>query len=670
MLKLYFLFLTLCYAICYESYLLGCYKGLPMSKPYANQNRQNVDQCIKICYKKYYRYAYISNDGQCTCSNYFGEEVANVTCDECNTCDINLDLKDLYATGNLGKYLNNMILYREHCYLPGPPRNFTVTNITENSLRLSWQDPESYIEITKYQIKAIIIDTFSKLPPVSPEWLYPNNTFQAELITLQSSTKYNITLSTKSVSGDGALVYKIIETLNKDPDILPHQPIIVKRDNSKITVKLMPTNNNNGPVTAYQIIVVNSDLKQGFEKDSVLSYDEAKKNGLAYYVAAELKADDINKEFVVGDGHYYGSYYNAPLDPDTNYDIILALVSQYNGITKIAYSDPSVTGLSIAIGLLSFMLIAGIIVFIILKSKVVTRRQRLSDNQELTLQGPVIEVENNGYIHEEDHTPVNYYRNLRQKVRTIPANQLKVEPTNLLGRHENLIGLIGTCETSQMVCIILDYVSMNLKDLLLGSRDTQSGRFSYMSEAQALDIAIQIARGMAHLESCKIIHKQLCARSVMVTNGFTPKISSYGIAQYFSHNKLPDYTRWKSIELFKGLPHNPKSDVWSFACLLWEISALGGTPYGNVSNNNEMPDKIMKGLRLPQLPYINDDLYQIMLDCWQLDCDERPTFTDLMESLEELKENTLIPCINFNLYSNFQYEQFYPDMELAVRPVF
>lgn len=51
-----------------------------------------------------------------------------------------------------------------------------------------------------------------------------------------------------------------------------------------------------------------------------------------------------------------------------------------------------IIGLSVAIGLLTFMLIAGIIGFIILKSRVVNRRQRLSENQELTLQGPMIEV--------------------------------------------------------------------------------------------------------------------------------------------------------------------------------------------------------------------------------------------------------------------------------------
>lgn len=99
------------------------------------------------------------------------------------------------------------------------------------------------------------------------------------------------------------------------------------------------------------------------------------------------------------------------------------------------------------------------------------------------------------------------------------------------------------------------------------------------------------------------------------------------------------------------------------------VYLIGGTPYGQ-TDNNEIPDDIIRGLRLPQLQYVSDEFYQLMLDCWQLDCDERPTFADLSESLENLQQNCLLPPLNFNMYSNFQYEQFYPDMELAVRPVF
>lgn len=71
-------------------------------------------------------------------------------------------------------------------------------------------------------------------------------------------------------------------------------------------------------------------------------------------------------------------------------------------------------------------------------------------------------------------------------------------------KHENIVALIGTCETAQMVVVVLEYVSMNLKDLLLGSRDSLPGRFSNMSENQALDIAIYISKGMFHLEFNKV----------------------------------------------------------------------------------------------------------------------------------------------------------------------
>ncbi|XP_072402058.1 putative inactive tyrosine-protein kinase Wsck [Diabrotica undecimpunctata] len=713
----------------FENTFLGCYNDISPGKRISIEQNRAKPECIKDCFSKYYRYSFIYNEGTCLCGNYLGEQVSNETCSECQSCDFKVNLTDTYFTGNL---------------VPGPPRNFKVTNITENHIRITWQEPESYVEITKYKIMTIVIHTYSSYyAPHSPEWFYSNDTFQTAMYTLLPATKYNVTLSTVSPDGDGALVFRVIETKLDKPDSIPTKPKIVENRGHQLDVKLLPTPNNNGPVTAYRIIVINEDANQDFDDTILSSYHDANRNGLSYYIAAELNPKDINNIFTVGDGRTYGKYYNAPLDTNINYNLILALVSSLNGVEKVVYSNgvgtgngvsilnvsddqiggdsPAVIiGLSVAIGLLTFMLIAGIIGFIILKSRVVNRRHRLSDNQELTLQGPMIEVENNGYIDEEEVVPVNHYRNLKQKVRTIPSSQLNVEPTNLLGvgrygrvnsailqendnvistaaytiqdkkmsqetrkimlhdldvlikvgRHDNVICLIGMCETSQVIYVVLEHASLNLKDFLLANRDSLPGRFSTMTESQALDIAVQIAKGMAHLDSCKIIHKQLCARSVIISHGGVVKVTSYGIAQYFSHNKIPDYTRWTDVEVFKNHPHNRKSDVWSYACLLWEICALGGTPYGFVANNNEIPDKIVKGLRLPQLQYINDEMYQIMLDCWQLDFTERPSFVELGESLESLKKNDLIPYITFSTFPNFQYEQFYPDMELAVRPVF
>lgn len=54
-------------------------------------------------------------------------------------------------------------------------------------------------------------------------------------------------------------------------------------------MKLTPTPNNNGPVSAYRIIVINNDENQGFDKDTLTNYSEAHKQGLAQYIAAEIE---------------------------------------------------------------------------------------------------------------------------------------------------------------------------------------------------------------------------------------------------------------------------------------------------------------------------------------------------------------------------------------------
>ena len=42
-------------------------------------------------------------------------------------------------------------------------------------------------------------------------------------------------------------------------------------------------------------------------------------------------------------------------------------------------------------------------------------------------------------------------------------------------------------------------------------------------------------------------------------------------------------------------------------------------------------------MRVPQRDYMTDDVYQLMLQCWQLDLDERPTFHQIKNELEQLQ---------------------------------
>lgn len=96
--------------------------------------------------------------------------------------------------------------------VPGPPRSFHITNVTNNSCRLLWKEPDSYVSINGYMVRAEILKTFSSYPPSTLEWKFGNSTFQAELPNLLSATKYNISVFTLSQNGNGASAYQVIVT--------------------------------------------------------------------------------------------------------------------------------------------------------------------------------------------------------------------------------------------------------------------------------------------------------------------------------------------------------------------------------------------------------------------------------------------------------------------------
>lgn len=68
---------------------------------------------------------------------------------------------------------------------------------------------------------------------------------------------------------------------------------------------------------------------------------------------------------------------------------------------------------------------------------------------------------------------------------------------------------------------------------------------------------------------------------------------------------------------------------------------LGGTPYADVATS-EVGSRVMRGQRLSQVHCVDDDLYQLMLQCWQLDLDERPTFCEIAHILENMLEDSTV----------------------------
>lgn len=96
------------------------------------------------------------------------------------------------------------------------------------------------------------------------------------------------------------------------------------------------------------------------------------------------------------------------------------------------------------------------------------------------------------------------------------------------------------------------------------------------------------------------------------------------------------YARWTAIECFSNqMKHNP-GVVWAYGVLLWEMFAMGGTPYSRLEMDSDVEDAINDGRRLEQLMDVPDPVYEVMSSCWLTDPEERPTFDELVRLVRSI----------------------------------
>ncbi|NWS81668.1 INSRR protein, partial [Toxostoma redivivum] len=201
------------------------------------------------------------------------------------------------------------------------------------------------------------------------------------------------------------------------------------------------------------------------------------------------------------------------------------------------------------------------------------------------------------------------------------------------------VRLLGVVSQGQPALVIMELMTRgDLKSYLRSLRPEAENNpgLPPPSLKDMIQMAGEIADGMAYLSANKFVHRDLAARNCMVSEDFTVKIGDFGMTRdiyetdyYRKGGKGLLPVRWMSPEALKDGIFNTQSDVWSFGVVLWEIATLAEQPYQGMSNEQVLRFVMDNGI-LERPENCPDKLHELMCLCWQQNPRQRPSFVQLL----------------------------------------
>lgn len=219
------------------------------------------------------------------------------------------------------------------------------------------------------------------------------------------------------------------------------------------------------------------------------------------------------------------------------------------------------------------------------------------------------------------------------KMQRIPKNMNDLKKLH----HRSILKLFGVVRVASPVSYVWEPIHQGT---LLHYLQKGSGAQSTLTDQ--IEIAAQVASGMAYLESVNFPHGLLRSVSVAVTEGPTFKICDYGVrvqsdiaSSSGMHQGDPFYL-WLSPECLQDSRYGFKYDVWSFGVVVIEILTKGKTPYSpmRLTDVSDLLEKLNDGYRIARPEGCPDVLYELLLQCWDAKDELRPTFEYLQIFLE------------------------------------
>ncbi|XGW22637.1 hypothetical protein V3C99_005113 [Haemonchus contortus] len=202
--------------------------------------------------------------------------------------------------------------------------------------------------------------------------------------------------------------------------------------------------------------------------------------------------------------------------------------------------------------------------------------------------------------------------------------------------HNHIIEMFGVACDHPPILIVMEYCPGG--DLQTHLRKQKLA----IDVGERIVYTIEAARGMRYLHRKNCIHRDLAARNCLISAKGSMKIADFGLSKLVNdlekHDKEePDKDepspqiplRWMAPESLKRpMKFSTKTDVWSFAVMIYEIFNCGIKPWPD-----DPPKKIATMIRKCNMPSMPDgtpeEVKQLTSQIWVVDPAARPTMAQV-----------------------------------------
>lgn len=201
-------------------------------------------------------------------------------------------------------------------------------------------------------------------------------------------------------------------------------------------------------------------------------------------------------------------------------------------------------------------------------------------------------------------------------------------------QHENVIAYKEAFFDDKTRCLCIVQECADAGDLLQQINKCKQER-SYLKENDIWRYLTGMCHGLKALHDLKILHRDMKCANIFLSSspqGVIAKLGDFNVSKVAKRGLCMTQTGtpyYASPEVWRDMPYDAKSDMWSLGCILYEM--VGLRPPFRAEDMEGLYRKVIRG-QYPRIPsHYSQDLAEVIANLLQVHPRHRPSVDQLFQ---------------------------------------